>query len=42
MYCNLGKVVANRTEGGDWEQWIVEKRPDIGKGKINLRSFHGK
>jgi len=37
-----GKVFANRSEGEYWEQWLVEKRPEYGKGKVNLRSFHGK
>jgi hypothetical protein len=35
-----GNVVANRTEGDDWSQWLVEKCSE--KGKVNLRSFHGK
>jgi hypothetical protein len=36
-----GGVFANRSAASDWEEWQIEKQPQLGD-KVAFRSFHGK
>lgn len=36
-----GGVFANRSAASDWEEWQIEKQPQLGD-KVAVRSFHGK